>query len=173
MKNIKQFSEISFKIKESLNTPIKVDWIKTDMDWIGSFNTDKNKYVINITFVDFDVWKFKYFLENEGRLSIKMTKFDYDVFKVISTIYKSIFEFIDEINPNGLIFGADNDSKTRVKFYSKFSNECVEKYNYKLYESSFGNDKVNPTLYVLYHELDKKELFAIIKSVTEDEFGIQ
>ena len=44
-----------------------------------------------------------------------MTKFDYDVFKVISTIYKSIFEFIDEVSPNGLIFGADNDSKTRVK----------------------------------------------------------
>jgi len=169
---IKSFDELFTNIKEALDSPIKVNWIKTKMDWIGSFNTDKNTYSIIISKQDYDIWKFKYFLEKEGKLSIKMTKFDYDVFKVISTVYKSAFDFIEEVNPNGLIFGADNDSPTRVKFYSKFSNDCVEKYNYKLYESSFGNEKVNPTLFVLYYELTNKELYNIIKKITEEEFGI-
>lgn len=169
---IKSFDELFIGIKEALDHPISVDWIKTTTNWVGNFSTDNNQYVIIISKQDYGIWKFKYFLKENGRLSVKLTKYRYDVFKVISTIRKSVYDFIDEVNPNGLIFGADNDSYTRVKFYSRFSDECVEKYNYKLYKSSFGSDEVNPTIYVLYYKLDPEELYDIIKKISDDEMGV-
>lgn len=169
---IKSFEELFKNINESLESPIEVNWIKTNTHWVGSFNTDKNNYRIVISNEMNDIWKFKYFLKSNSGLSVKMTELNYDVWKVLSTIYKSVYDFIDEVNPNGIIFGADNDSSTRVKFYSTFSDKCSKKYNYKKYEKSFGEEEVNPTIYVLYRELTPDELYKIIEKVTNDELGL-
>ena len=172
MSKIKSFDELFDNIKESLDNPLPIKWTKLSTDWVGVFNTDNNEYNIVISLQDYDVWKFKYFIKKDNRLSIKLTNFNYDTFKVLSTIYKSIYEFIDEVHPNGLIFGAENDSPNRVKLYSNFCKKCSEKYEYKLYETSFGKEEVNPTLYVLYHELNKKELYLICKKVIDEEMNL-
>lgn len=169
---IKSFDELTKGIKESLDSPIEVRWNKLESDWIGTFQTDENEYKIIIQEQKYDIWKYKFFFVKNDTLSIKMTNYNYDTFKVLSTIYKSLFDFLDETKPNGIIFGADNDSPTRVKLYTKFSNECVEKYGYTLYETSYGDKDINPTIYVLYHELNPDELFDIIKLVIDSEAGI-
>ena len=96
---IKSFEELFKNINESLESPIEVNWIKTNTHWVGSFNTDKNNYRIVISNEMNDIWKFKYFLKSNSGLSVKMTELNYDVWKVLSTIYKSVYDFIDEVNP--------------------------------------------------------------------------
>lgn len=170
---IKSFDELTKGIKESLDSPIDIKWNKLESDWIGTFQTDKNEYNIIIQKQKYDIWKYKFFFVNNDKLSIKMTNYNYDTFKVLATIYKSLFDFLDEIKPNGIIFGADNDSPTRIKLYTKFSNECVEKYDYILYEKSYGDKVVNPTIYVLYHKLNPNELLEVIKIVIDSELKIE
>lgn len=161
---IKSFEELTKGIKEALDSPIEVKWNKLKSDWIGTFQTDKNEYNITIQEQKYDIWKYKFFFVENDKLSIKMTNYNYDTFKVLATIYKSAFDFLDEVKPNGIIFGADNDSPNRVKLYTKFSNECVKKYGYTLYEASHGDKDINPTIYVLYHKLNPDELFEVIDS---------
>ena len=161
---IKSFEELAKGIKEALDSPIEVKWNKLKSDWIGTFQTDKNEYNITIQEQKYDIWKYKFFFVENDKLSIKMTNYNYDTFKVLATIYKSAFDFLDEVKPNGIIFGADNDSPNRVKLYTKFSNECVNKYGYTLYEASHGDKDINPTIYVLYHKLNPDELFEVIDS---------
>lgn len=172
MKNIKSFDDLFDNIAEALDQPLPVKWIKSPTNWVGVFSTNENEYNIVISNQEFDVWKFKYFIKKENKLSTELTNLNYDVFKVLSTIYKSIYDFIDELDPNGIIFGAENDSPTRVKLYSRFSSECSKKYGYKVYTKAYGNDDVNPTLYVLYRTLSPDELFSVVKKVTDEELGI-
>lgn len=169
---IKSFEELTKGIKESLDSSIEVKWNKLKSDWIGTFQTDKNEYNITIQEQKYDIWKYKFFFVENDKLSIKMTDYNYDTFKVLATIYKSAFDFLDEVKPNGIIFGADNDSPNRVKLYTKFSNECVKKYGYTLYEASHGDKDINPTIYVLYHKLNPDELFDVMKLVIESEARI-
>lgn len=172
MKNIKSFDDLFDNITEALDQPLPVKWIKSPTNWVGIFDTTENEYNIVITKEDYDVWKYKYYLKKEGKLSTKLTNLNYDVYKVLSTINRSVYDFIDEVSPNGLIFGAENDSPTRVKFYSKFSNNCSKKYGYRLYTKAHGQSDVNPTLYILYHKLSPEELFTVMKRVTDDELGL-
>lgn len=157
------------KIQEVLDNPLSVNWIKTDSNWVGIFNTTENQYNIVITKIKYDVWKFKFFIKINNMLSVELTDNRYDTWKVLSTINKSVYYFIDEVKPNGIIFGANNDSKSRVKLYSKFANECSNKFKYKKYEFSFGQDDINPTVYLIYKVLTEDEIFDIIKIVTDDE----
>lgn len=168
---IKSFVKLFDNIKEALDQPLPVKWVKSSTNWVGIFNTDNNEYNIVISKEDYDIWKYKFFIKKDGKLSTKLTDL-YIVYKVLYTIYKSAYDFIDEVNPNGIIFGAENDSPTRVKFYSRFSNECSRKYKYILYETAFGNNDINPTLYVLYRKLTPDELYNVIKKITDEEIGI-
>lgn len=172
MTKIKSFDELFSSIREALDQPLTVNWYKSPTNWVGVFNTSYNEYNIVISKEDYDIWKYKFFIKKNDKLSTKLTGLNYDVYKVLSTIYKSAYYFIDEMNPNGIIFGSENDSPTRIKFYSRFSNECSNKYKYMLYETSFGDNDINPTLYVLYKKLTPDELYSVIKKVTDDEIGI-
>ncbi len=169
---IKSFKELTKCIKEALNSPIEVKWNKLESDWVGTFQTDKNEYSIIIQEQKYGIWKYKFFFVKNNKLSIKMTNYKYDTFKVLSTVYKSLFDFLDEVKPNGIIFGSDNDSPTRVKLYTKFSNECVKKYGYTLYETAYDDEDINPTIYVLYYKLNPDELFDVIKIVIDTEARI-
>jgi len=156
-------------IQETLNNPLNIKWVKTETDWIGSFLTTKNEYNIVISKINYDIWKYKFFIKNNNMLSVELTDYNYDSWKVLSTINKSIYDFVEEVKPNGIIFGANNDSKSRVKLYSKFSNDLSVKFGYKKYEFSFGENKINPTVYLIYKILNDEQIFEVIKRITDDE----
>jgi len=170
MKHIRSHEELTRKIKESIDIPLDINWIKTSDNWVGVFKTDKNEYRIVISKVKYDIWKYKYYIKTGNTMSVKMTNLSYDVFKVLSTVKKGAFDFLTEINPNGLIFGANNDSGNRVKFYSIFSMECKKEFKYKnIYDLPFGDDEIKPTLYVVYNDLTNEQLEEIITMVIGDE----
>lgn len=161
MSRISSFDELFNKIEEAFNSPLPIKWIKTSTNWEGSFTTNNNDYCISVSMEKYDIWKYKFFSKKNG-ISVKLTNHNYDNFKVLATIRKGISEFLDEVNPNGIIFGADNDSPKRVKIYTIFSNDCVREYGYNLYESGFDDKEINPTIFVLYREATPDELFDVI-----------
>jgi len=169
---IKSFKEVIKIISESLDSPIEVKWNKLQYIWEGIFYTENSEYTILIEEQKYNIWKYKFFHVKNDKLSVKKTNYNCDTFRVLSTVYKSAFDFLKEINPNGIIFGADNDSSSRVKLYTKFSNECAKKFGYKLHEFPKGNERINPTIFVLYHKLESEELFDVIKIVIDSEIGI-
>lgn len=120
MAEIKSFDELFSNIREALDQPLTVNWYKSPTNWVGVFNTSYNEYNIVISKEDYDIWKYKFFIKNNGELSTKLTS---------------------------------------------------KKYKYMLYETSFGDNDINPTLYVLYKKLTPDELYSVIKKVT-DEIGI-
>ena len=43
MKHIRSHEELTRKIKESIDIPLDINWIKTSDNWVGVFKTDKNE----------------------------------------------------------------------------------------------------------------------------------
>ena len=158
------------KIEESLDNPLPIKWIKHN-DWVGIFKTDKNEYRISIKNYGNNIWRYKFYLYENNKLSVNLTEFDYDKFKVLSTVINSFNQFIDEINPDSIIFGAQSDSDSRIKLYSHFASTIKKKYGYQLLEKPKGNSKdVNPTLFILYKtDINKEILYKTIQNIIDEE----
>ena len=78
-----------------MDNPVEIGWIKGE-DWVGIFNTEKNEYRIFIKNYGNNIWRYKFYLYQDKKLSVELTGFDYDKFKVLATIDKSFIDFIYE-----------------------------------------------------------------------------
>ena len=135
--NPEEFSiENIFKqIREGLNSPLEVSWIKSKNEWRGNFIIENNTYEIQIlNFSDNGHWLFKFTANDKYELTNDIKK----AYSVIPTIHKAAVDFVDEISPEAFIFCASDKSSSRKKIYTRFCEDME-----KSHELYFHTERVN------------------------------
>ena len=136
--------EYLLSVEEALNTPIQVDWIKTNYAWRGTFAIEKNIHeILILNFSKHGHWLFSFKCNDTYKLINDPRK----VWSVIPTIDNAALDFVEETKPAVLFFSAKDDSTGRKKFYTKFCQDIENKFNYN-FQSIKGTN--NSNFYVLY-----------------------
>jgi hypothetical protein len=131
MKHIKtleeHFKEIFDKVDEALNNPLSVNWTFDAPYIYGSFKIEEKEYLIIAQFIinDFLTFKFKV-KKNEDYSTELVNDGSKDFLRVVPTIRDSILYLLDTVKPNGIIFGAMDNSKGRKYVYDRFISEYIK-----------------------------------------------
>lgn len=145
---------------EAYNTSLNIDWNYVNNILIGDFEVQDLKYKIYSEVIINNFMTFKFKVEKDNKYSSKLLNSDkpYKI-SVIPTIKTAIEFVLNTISPNGLIFGALDDSKGRKMIY-RFCKDYVSKSkDYVLFEKLFDNKKI----YVLHKNIEPEILFNTIK----------
>lgn len=155
------FNNLESNIKEGLNSPIDVSWVKSTDLWTGSFNIDSLPYEITIEKLseNQNVFLFKFSVNDSYEILNDVKK----AFSTIPTIENSVNVFMSEVKPESLVFFALDESETRKRFYTNF---CIrytkENSEYKYKEFTL----VNYHFYAIYNEkLDDNEFNKSINKI--------
>ena len=145
MKHIDKFDDyysiknIMGRVVEGLNSPLEVEWKKDKDKWQGSFSIEEKPYEINIVNFSTDGhWLFKFSSNKSYALTNDLKK----AFSVLPTIENAAIQFIEETNPDVLIFCAADNSEGRKKLYTIFSQNMCTKFKMMYYIETVGNQQM-------------------------------
>jgi hypothetical protein len=175
MNNIQNFEEFEFQLMvESLNSPYDIEWLLiSDIKYNGKFNN--GKFLIVVENFGYNCWFFKFYQFDEEQnkyvdnLNPKDNLSNYsESTKVLGTVRKAFFEFIELVKPNGIFFIAIDKSKSRKSIYDLFCNQVVLKYRSYI-KNKFIDDEYDYNIFCLYND---KKLLTVIRKTIYEKFGI-
>jgi len=160
------FDEFWECFDEAFNNPIQIKWIDKPYEYIGLFTLNNKVYNIYTINKGDNIWTFKFYVYLDGKLSPNLTNDYKNMFRVLPTIKQGFIDLINEKNPDGIIFGALDESEGRKKLYNSFSIDISKQFDYE-YTSK---EKDNKKIYILYKpNINKEILFNKIIQITTDE----
>ena len=161
-RKIEKYLDFAFdKVFDALQNPVNIIWKEKSNAIFGTFFISEREYSIKAVLIKKNVFKFKFYSKKEdGTYSTSMTGLNTDVYRVIPTIKNAMIYLIENYNPNGIMFGATDNSDTRKKMYTSFSEELEKKYLYNFYTKG----KNNITIFLLYKNLTEKDIESCIES---------
>lgn len=166
---------ISFKkyiedLFESRDKSYTVEWKNIGEDLIGYFSGDKEKYRILFINKPFDCFLIKFQVLSNGEWSFRGGKNNniIDTFSVFGTLEKELDKFIDDRNPEYLIFFS-LEPGSRNSIYLRYCNNVVEKFkDYNYEEISIQNKKC---FFVFKEKLTEDEYKILIDSLREENYN--
>ena len=122
------------KLIEALGSPVPYKWkIQNNRAWKSEFSVGELKYEYKAEKRGADVWTIMF---------VSVTKLDHgeldykenitgsgSEFKVFATVVKMTTEFMDTMDPNGIMFSAEETSRARL--YDRFAKQLAKKYDMK------------------------------------------
>ncbi len=147
IRKIDFFKDFIKNVDEAFNTHVEVEWEKIDSILKGKFfvNDTEYKIISEIIIHDFMSFKFKAFINNE--FTMNLTNRGSDKLQVIPTIRKSLEFILDDVSPNGVVFGATDESNGRKMIYDRFCTNWIENnkgWDFKSFQ------KENMKIYILH-----------------------
>jgi hypothetical protein len=163
---IRTFEEFWNCIDEAFNNPVEIKWIDKGIEYIGLFIVNNKVYNILCKDLGENIWTFKFYHYIDNKLSPELTKDYKNSFRVLPTIKNGFINFIENKNPDGIIFGALDSSVGRKKLYTSFSLDISKSYNYLYNTRSLDNKQI----FILYKpNIDNQILFDKITQIVESE----
>lgn len=126
LRNIDYFKDFIKKIDEAFQTSVPVEWSKIGTTLYGKFLIKENEFKIisEVIIHGFMTFKFKAF--HDKKFTTEMTNRGTDTIQLIPTIKESLEFILNDVSPNGIVFGATDDSKGRKYIYDRFCKEWVK-----------------------------------------------
>lgn len=175
MKNIKTYEEYDSRIhnffdnlSETLNNPFDVKYSVEDNVIYGSFNDGLIDYLIvaEIILDGFIVFKFKAKDDGINYTTELNNKRGVEKYRVLATVKQSLYYFLDEVKPRGIIFGALDKSRGRKKVYDRFIDEYLSK---NTNVDCLRKEENNEKLYLIHDkDEDIETIISVIKYAVDN-----
>ena len=135
-------------LNEAGNTPADIKWVKNNKGLFGNFKIKDQIFDIQVTKLDenkFDIFQFKFYRDDETKMFNDMKY----AMGVVPTIKVALDYVMSNLKPDGLVFAASDESKTRKALYKLNAAKIATKYKYhdmtkdeKLKEFRFDSDVI-------------------------------
>lgn len=161
---LKYFEKYINNLSEIFDYEYDIAWKKFNMDLVGYFNTEKNKYRILIVEKGYDIYYFKFQILTDNSWHFFSSNDENEYLKVLSTIRKQVIKFLENYNPNSLIFFSFDKSKSNL--YKKFCEYLVQKGKYNYFVDD--NDKI----FIIYDDnTDFSNIKDIMKNLKDENYN--
>lgn len=173
MKNIKDYNEYNKidvyinSVFEAIDNPLEVEYSFIDDVLYGTFNDGKTDYVIEAEHIIHNFFTFKFKANDNGEYTVDLNNNrGVEKYRVLATVKNSLFFILDELKPNGVIFGALDKSKGRKRLYDKFVEEYLLKNPNK---DSTIKEQNNEKVYLIHNkDEDIETIIDVIKYAFEN-----
>jgi hypothetical protein len=111
------------------------------------------------------MWASKFYFYNKETKEFEINKTNLNSisrFAIFRTIDIANIEFLETINPNGMVFTATDNSRGRKMLYDRFSLSVKDKLGYE-YITEYDED-IDAQIYILYKDID---LNSVTDAVSE------
>jgi len=156
-------------ITETLESPAIIKWSVSQDRMKGKFKIGLEDYAIisklNKGCEDINSWNYKFYWNDGGDIIYSLTGMGKNKFRVMATVVEGFRNLIKTKNPDSIIFHANIDEDSRVKFYNSLMEKAVSEYGFRLHKFPFSSGEKKLLAYILYR--NPEDLERLKKSAKE------